>query len=77
MLDIKFIRDNPDVVRESFEKRGTEFDLDELLRLEQERRDLLFEVEQLKRERNESSEEIARLKKENKDAADAINRMRK
>jgi len=77
MLDIKFIRDNPEIVRDSFEKRGTEFDLDELLRLEQDRRDLLFEVEQLKRERNESSEEIARLKKENKDAADAINRMRK
>jgi seryl-tRNA synthetase len=77
MLDTKFIRDNPDVVRNSFEKRGVEFDLDELLRLEQERRDLLFEVEQLKRERNKSSEEIARLKKEKQDATDEIARMRK
>jgi len=77
MLDIKFIRDNPDLVRDSFRKRHVEFDLDELLRLEQERRDLLFEVEQLKRERNKSSEEIARLKKEKTDATDAISRMRK
>lgn len=77
MLDIKFIRDNPDLVRDSFRKRHIEFDLDELLRLEQDRRDLLFEVEQLKRARNKSSEEIARLKKEKEDATDAINRMRK
>jgi seryl-tRNA synthetase len=77
MLDIKFIRDNPDLVRDSFRKRHIEFDLDGLLRLEQQRRDLLFKVEQLKYERNRSSEEIARLKKEKKDASDAIERMRK
>ena len=77
MLDIKFIRDNPDQVRESFRKRHIEFDLDDLLRTEQQRRDLLFEVEQLKHERNKSSEQIARLKKENEDASDEIERMRK
>jgi seryl-tRNA synthetase len=76
MLDVKFIRDNPDIVRDSFRKRHNEFNLDELLRLEQERRDLLFRVEQLKRERNESSEEIARLKRDNKDASAAIAKMR-
>jgi seryl-tRNA synthetase len=77
MLDIKFIRDNPDQVRESFRKRRIEFDLDDLLSTEQQRRDLLFEVEQLKHERNKSSQEIARLKKENEDASDEIERMRK
>lgn len=76
MLDIKFIRENPDLVRDSFRKRHIEFDLDRLLRLEQERRDGLFEVEQLKRERNKSSQEIARLKKEKKDASEAIENMR-
>jgi seryl-tRNA synthetase len=76
MLDPKFIRDNVDLVRDSFRKRGIEFDLDELLRLEQERRDALFKVEQLKSERNKSSEEIARLKKQNKDVTDAVERMR-
>jgi len=76
MLDIKFIRDNPDIVRDSLRKRHTEFDLQELLEVEQERRDLLYKVEQLKRERNESSEEIARLKRENKDASATIRKMR-
>jgi seryl-tRNA synthetase len=77
MLDINFIRDNPDLVRDSLRKRHVEFDLDGLLRTEQQRRDLLFKVEQLKHERNKSSEEIARLKKEGKDASGDIERMRK
>jgi len=77
MLDINFIRDNPDLVRDSFRKRHVEFDLDSLLRTEQQRRDLLFEVEQLKHERNKRSQEIARLKKEGKDASDEIGTMRK
>jgi seryl-tRNA synthetase len=77
MLDIKFIRDNPDLLRDSFRKRHVEFDLDGLLSTEQQRRDLLFEVEQLKHDRNKSSQEIAQLKKEGKDASDQIARMRK
>ncbi|MFY9217038.1 MAG: serine--tRNA ligase, partial [Tepidanaerobacteraceae bacterium] len=63
MLDIKYLRQNPDKVREALENRGTAADLDKFLNLDEERRNLLFEVEKLKSQRNQVSDEIARKKK--------------
>ncbi|MDK2784839.1 MAG: seryl-tRNA synthetase [Bacillota bacterium] len=76
MLDLKFVRNNPDVVREALRKRHTSANLDEFLRLDEERRRLLSEVEQLKARRNRASEEIARLKKAGQPAEDLISEMR-
>jgi len=45
MLDIKYLRQNPAKVREALENRGTAADLDKFLNLDEERRNLLFEVE--------------------------------
>jgi len=52
MLDIKFIRENPDIVKLSIKNRGYKFDVDEVLQLDAERRKILTEVESLKAERN-------------------------
>lgn len=69
MLDIRFVRENPDAVRESLRKRGegTEI-LDRILALESERRDMLRIVEEIRQRRNQVSQDIGRLKKEGKDA---------
>lgn len=64
MLDIKFIRSNPDAVRESLRKRRSSLQLDQFLAIDQKRRDLLLETERLKARRNQASTEVSRMKKE-------------
>jgi len=76
VLDIRFIRENPEIVKDGLERKGEEVDLDRLLELDSRRREKLREAEGLKHERNRVSEEIARLKKNKEDAADEIERMR-
>ncbi|MDN5332158.1 MAG: seryl-tRNA synthetase [Tepidanaerobacteraceae bacterium] len=76
MLDIKLIRSNPEEIKRALEKRGTQANLEEFLKLDEERRNLLVEVEQLKSLRNRESEEIARRKKQGEPADDLIEKMR-
>ncbi len=77
MLDLKFIRSEPDLVIEKLKKRGLEGNsIDCILQLDEQRRKILFEVSTLKQERNQVSDEIGRLKKEKKDAQDKILAMR-
>lgn len=71
MLDLKFVRSNPEVVKEALVKRNSTLKLDHFLRQEEERRKVLFEVEQLKARRNQVSEEVGRLKKKG-EAADSL-----
>ncbi len=66
MLDINLIRENPEVVRAALTKRQMDTAVvDELLRLDVERRSYLQEVETLKAERNRVSKEIAQSKDKN------------
>lgn len=74
MLDIKFIRDNTELVKKGVLLRGEKCDVDRLLELDSQRRQFIYDVEQLKKERNENSNKVADLKKEKKDAADLIER---
>ena len=76
MLDIKFIRNNPDVVKEKTKKR--EMDpvvIDELLEYDEKRRALLKETEELKAERNKVSQNIAEKKRNKEDADEDIKAM--
>ncbi len=68
MLDIKFVRANPDKVIDALQKRGYEINFDEFLSLEQERLSLLREIEEKRAVRNSVSQEIAKLKKEKAEA---------
>ena len=74
MLDIKFIRDNPERVKKGSLLKNEKCDIDRLLDLDAKRRQIIFEVEQLKKERNENSKKVSDLKKEKKDAKDIIER---
>jgi len=61
MLDIKFIRDNPDIVRAAIKNRNLKLDIDQLLELDKQWRKINAEVEELKCQRNLASDEIAKL----------------
>ena len=74
MLDIKFIRENPELVKKGSLLKNEHCDVDRLLKLDSRRRQIIFEVEQLKKERNENSKKVADLKKEKKDANELIER---
>ncbi|MBC8499810.1 MAG: serine--tRNA ligase [Candidatus Atribacteria bacterium] len=76
MLDIKLIRSNPEKVKEALEKRKEKINLDEILELDQKRRELLSETDSLKEKRNTVSEEIGKLKREKTDAQEKILAMR-
>jgi seryl-tRNA synthetase len=63
MLDARFVRDNPDAVRAAMKSRGSSWDLDGFLRLDEERRKLIGEVEALQAHRNDASKAIGTLMK--------------
>ena len=68
MLDIKVIRENKEKVEKALSRRGSAFDLTELLDCDSKNRSLLQEVESLKNERNTKSKAIGELKKKGEDA---------
>ncbi|HBG6418956.1 TPA: serine--tRNA ligase [Clostridioides difficile] len=68
MLDIKRIRENLDCIKKAMERRGEkDFNLDEVVKLDDERRKILQEVEVMKNELNTASKNIPNLIKEGKD----------
>ena len=67
MLDIKFIRQNSELVKEALKKRGYSFDLESLLSLDSERRKTMAAVEKLAAAQNEINREIKILLKDKKD----------
>ena len=71
MLDLKFVRENLDVVKTMLKNRHNPLSLDEFEKLEKERREILGEVEALKNKRNTASKEISVMKK-NGENADAL-----
>ncbi len=76
MLDLKFIRDNPEAVKDGLARKFDKSDVDEVLRLDASRREIIHEVEKLKAERNQVSGEIARKKKAGENADADIAEMR-
>ncbi len=75
MLELKFIRTQPDLIKTHLADKGVENGaalVDEVLRLDEKRRTLLVEVEELKRQRNENSQQVAKLKKAGGDASEIV-----
>ena len=73
MLDIKFVRENPDVVDKSCESRqNAHWDREKFFELDEERRSVIAEVEKLQADRNAASKQIGLLMKDGKkDEAEA------
>lgn len=76
MLDVKFVRDNIELVQQMLRNRQSDLDLQPLLQLDERRRGILFDVEEKKHRRNVASEEISKLKKEKGDASGLIEEMK-
>lgn len=76
MLDLKFIREQLELVKEKISQRNQTIDFDYLMQLDEKRRDVIQEVEALRYERNVVSENIAKLMKEKKDALTEVTSMK-
>jgi seryl-tRNA synthetase len=76
MLDLRFIRANPDIVRKAIADKREKAELDRLLELDEDARAIIVESDELKRKRNVESERIATLKKAGEDASEPIAQMR-
>lgn len=64
MLDIKFIRENSDKVKEGCRKKGVKVNIDRLLELDKKRREILTALEDLKAKKNKANKEIIASKNE-------------
>jgi seryl-tRNA synthetase len=77
MLELAFVREHADRVRDALKKRGfDDLELANSLAVDEERRKAITEVEMLKAERNRANAEIGRLKQEGKNAAGVMARMK-
>jgi len=76
MLDLKFIRENPELVKTGIINKNENDRVDELLELDKQRRSLITQTEELKAKKNSVSQEVGKLKKEGKDASSIIAEMK-
>ncbi len=76
MLDIRFIRENIELVRKSLEERNLKLDLDAFIKLDDARRKATAELEELRAQKNKANDEIGALLKEKKDAKLKISSMK-
>jgi len=76
MLDLKFVRQNPDLIRRAIENKGEKVDLNRFLELDQEYRDLLVRADHLKHERNVVSKQIGALRGKDVEAEQPLAKMR-
>jgi len=64
MLDIKFIRENPDLVKQGCQKKQVKVDINLLLEVDKKRRETLQALEDIRAKKNEASKQIAQMKDE-------------
>ncbi|MDD5218573.1 MAG: serine--tRNA ligase [Candidatus Omnitrophica bacterium] len=76
MLDLKWIRENVDRVREGVKAKGVSIDFEILLDLDAKRRSRIREVEELKAKRNLANDEISKLKQSGKPPTDLIDQIK-
>jgi len=76
MLDLKFIRENPELVRQAIINKNDKADLDGLLALDVKRREIIGQVESARAEQNKVTIKIAEMKKAKQDASAVIAEMR-
>ena len=77
MLDPKILRENPDKIRKMLKDRGLEYNLDGLIQLDKQRRNLIMETDEFRKKRNEISIEIGKKKKDGQDPSALLDEMKK
>ncbi len=76
MLDLKYIRENPDLVKQGIRNKNEKDRVDEILTLDEKRRELILRGDELKSQRNQVSSQIPAMKKEGKDISDLLASMK-
>jgi seryl-tRNA synthetase len=76
MLDMQFIRENAELIKQASINKKEDVDIDKLLKLDEQRRQVINNVEKLKHQRNQASIKINKLKKEKKSAEEVISEMK-
>ena len=76
MLDLRFVRETIDLLKEKLVLRGEELDLSPFIQIDQERRDLIQKADALRNQRNQVSDEISKIKQEGGIAEDLVTQMR-
>lgn len=76
MLEPKILRENPDIIRKMLKDRAVNFSLDDLVKLDKERRDLIIKTDDLRKKKNEIALEIAQKKKSGQEVTPLIEQMR-
>jgi len=77
MLDIKFIRENPDLVRQGLLNKNSADVVDDILELDEKRRSLIAKSDDLKALRNKVSSQIPQMKKRGEDTTAIFEEMKK
>jgi len=77
MLDLKFIRENPDLIKKGVENKNEKSRVDEILSLDEERRKLIAQTDELKSKRNQVSSQIPQMKKAGQDVAPVLAEMKR
>ena len=76
MLDLKYVKNNLDLVKNGMEKRKAKIDFASLLDKDDKRKTLLLKIEDLRHKRNVVSGDIAKMKKSGEDAGSLIGQMK-
>jgi seryl-tRNA synthetase len=76
VLDLRFVRENIDLLKEKLALRGEDLDLSPFIQVDQERRDLIQKADDLRNQRNQVSDEISKIKQEGGTAEDLVAQMR-
>lgn len=76
MLDVKFIRENTDKVKEALKAKNVDVDIVGFLKLDETRREFIAKIDSLRALQNKTNEEIVAIKKQKADASEKIAEMR-
>ena len=77
MLEPKIIREDPERIRIMLKNRAVDFDFDELIKFDKQRRELIIKTDELRKKRNNISLEIGKKKKAGESAEPLLEMMKK
>jgi seryl-tRNA synthetase len=76
MLDPKIIKESPQIIRDMLKARNVKFDLDELIDVDQKRREFILKTDELRKKKNQVALEISQKKKAGQDASSILDEMK-
>ena len=76
MIDLKLLKENPQVIKEMLKKRNLDFPIDELINLDKKRRELIVQTQEIKHKKNNLANSIAIKKKDKHDPKAELEEMR-